>query len=174
MLLGTTFNSGVTETALREWLSFDHGASWTYVGVVQSGGGGGDGVYEPFVTLDSSGHLAMLFSDERQHATYSQFIGEVISTDGGLTWSATLQRLHQLRARRDQGHRQPCRPTGPACPPSRQLGNGGSYVMSYEMCGPHNCAVYTKTSADGDNWPARRTSAPRPRPPTALSCRKAR
>jgi hypothetical protein len=36
----------------------------------------------------SSGNLAMLFSDERQNATYSQFIGEVISTDGGMTWSA--------------------------------------------------------------------------------------
>jgi hypothetical protein len=31
-------------------------------------------------------------------------------------------------------------------------GESGDYVMSYEMCGPHNCAVYTKTSADGDNW----------------------
>jgi hypothetical protein len=45
---------------------------WTSVGVVQSSSGGiGAGIWEPFVTLDSSGHLALFFSDERQHATYS-------------------------------------------------------------------------------------------------------
>jgi hypothetical protein len=29
---------------------------------------------------------------------------------------------------------------------------GGVYIISYEDCGPANCDVYTKTSADGDNW----------------------
>ncbi len=152
MLLGTTFNSGATGIAIREWLSFDHGASWTYVGVVQSGGGLGDGVYEPFVTLDSSGHLAMLFSDERQNGTYSQFIGEVISEDGGLTWSANADGSASFGPGEMKVIASPWQADRPGMATVAQLGNGGSYVMSYEMCGPHNCAVYTKTSADGDNW----------------------
>jgi hypothetical protein len=152
MLLGTTFNSGATGIAIREWLSFDHGASWDYVGVVQSGGSLGDGVYEPFVTVDSSGNLAMLFSDERQNATYSQFIGEVISTDGGLTWSANSNGSTSFGPGEIKVIASPWQADRPGMATVAQLGNGGSYVMSYEMCGPHNCAVYTKTSADGDNW----------------------
>ncbi len=152
MLLGTTFNSGATGIAIREWLSFDHGDTWEYVGVVQSGGGLGDGVYEPFVTLDSSGHLAMLFSDERQNGTYSQFIGEVISTDGGFTWSAKSNGSTSFGPGEIKVIASPWQADRPGMATVAQLGNGGSYVMSYEMCGPHNCAVYTKTSPDGDNW----------------------
>ena len=45
MLLGTTRNGGATDVAIREWLSYDHGATWISVGVVQSSSGGlGDGV----------------------------------------------------------------------------------------------------------------------------------
>jgi hypothetical protein len=152
MLLGTTFGSGDSDIAIREWLSYDHGSSWVPVGVVQQAGGLGDGVYEPFVTLDSSGHLALLFSDERQNATYSQFIGEVISEDGGLTWSASANGATSFGPGETKVIASPWQADRPGMATVAQLGNGGSYVMSYEMCGPHNCAVYTKTSADGDNW----------------------
>jgi hypothetical protein len=30
-------------------------------------------------------------------------------------------------------------------------GTSGEYIMSYEMRGPHDCSVYTKTSVDGGN-----------------------
>jgi hypothetical protein len=152
MLLGNTEAAGNTKATIYEWLSFDHGASWLPVGVVQSSSGGpGGGVWEPFVTLDSSGNLAMLFSDERQNATYSQFIGEVTSTDGGLTWSANPDGSTRFGPGEIKVIASPWQADRPGMATVTQLG-AGAYAMSYEMCGPHNCSVYTKTSADGDNW----------------------
>jgi hypothetical protein len=152
MLLGSTRNGSDLDTAIREWLSTDHGVTWTSVGVVQSGGGLGDGVYEPFVTVDSSGNLAMFFSDERQNATYSQFIGEIISYDGGQTWSANPDgstrsgQVGELKvvASTIQADR-------PGMATVAQVG-GGEYVLSYEDCGPASCDVYTKASLNGDTW----------------------
>jgi hypothetical protein len=152
MLLGSTRNASGQDVAIREWLSSNDGASWTSVGVVQQGGALGDGVYEPFVTVDSSGNLVMLFSDERQNATYSQFIGEITSVNGGLTWSANANGSTSFGAGETKVIASPWQADRPGMPTVAQLGNGGTYVMSYEMCGPHDCAVYTKTSADGDNW----------------------
>jgi hypothetical protein len=153
MLLGSTRNGSDQDVAIREWLSFDHGASWVTVGAVQSGGGLGDGVYEPFVTLDSSGNLAMFFSDERQNGTYSQFIGEVISTDGGQTWSANPDGSTHSGPGEIKVVASTIQADRPGMATVAQMGAGaGNYVMSYEDCGPASCDVYTKTSADGDNW----------------------
>jgi hypothetical protein len=151
MLLGSTRNGSDTDVAIREWLSFDHGANWTAAMLVQSGGGLGDGVYEPFVTLDSSGNLAMFFSDERQNSTYSQFIGEVISTDGGLTWSAHPDGSSNFGPGEIKVVASPFPADRPGMATVTRMGFGG-YALSYEMCGPQNCSVHIKTSADGDNW----------------------
>jgi hypothetical protein len=153
MLLGNTRSASDTGAAIREWLSFDHGASWTYAGVVQSSPGGpGDGVWEPFVTVDSSGNLAMFFSDERQHATYSQLIGEVISTDGGLTWSANPDGSASFGPGEIKVVASPFPADRPGMATVAQIGFANGYMLSYEMCGPQACNVHTKTSADGDNW----------------------
>ena len=107
--------------SFREWRSSDDGATWTSVGVIQtSPGADGDGIWEPFVGLDSSGNMVMYFSDERQNATYSQFLGHMISTDGGDTWSANLDLAPPSSStRRGQGRRQhQPSPTVPAWPPS--------------------------------------------------------
>jgi hypothetical protein len=154
MLLGNTRNGGGTNVAIREWLSFDHGASWTSVGVVQSSSGGiGAGIWEPFVTLDSSGHLALFFSDERQHGTYSQFVGEIISTDGGLTWTANPDGSTNFGPGEIQVVASPYPADRAGMATVAQMGSGGgSYALSYEMCGPQNCSVHVKTSATGDFW----------------------
>ena len=140
--------------AANKWLSFDHGASWTYVGVVQSSSGGiGAGIWEPFVTLDSSGHLALFFSDERQHATYSQFIGEIISTDGGLTWTANPDGSTNYGPGEIQVVASPYPADRAGMATVAQMGSGGGdYALSYEMCGPQNCAVHVKTSTTGNYW----------------------
>jgi len=154
MLLGNTVNGSNTGATIREWLSIDHGAHWTYVGVVQSSSGGpGDGVWEPFVMVDKSGDLAMFFSDERQHATYSQFLGEIISGDGGNTWSANAGGS----ASAGPGEIKVVASSFPADRPGMAtvapigLGYGG-YALSYEMCGPQACSVHVKISPDGTTW----------------------
>jgi hypothetical protein len=154
MLLGNTRNGGGTNAAIREWLSFDHGASWTSVGVVQSSSGGiGDGIWEPFVTLDSSGHLALFFSDERQNATYSQFIGEIISTDGGLTWTANPDGSTNYGPGEIKVVASPYPADRAGMATVAQMGSGGGdYALSYEMCGPQNCSVHIKTSTTADFW----------------------
>jgi len=145
MLLGDTVTAGNTASAIREWLSFDHGAHWTYVGVVESGGGPGDGVWEPFVMVDKGGNLAMFFSDERQHATYSQFIGEVTSSDGGLTWSNGPGEIKVVASSFPADR--------PGMPTVATMGLGaGGYALSYEMCGPQACSVHVKISADAETW----------------------
>jgi hypothetical protein len=109
-------------------------------------------LWEPFVTLDSSGHLALFFSDERQNATYSQFVGEIISTDGGNTWTANPDGSTNFGPGEIKVVASPFPADRAGMATVAQLGPGGDYVLSYEMCGPQNCAVHVKTSADGDNW----------------------
>jgi hypothetical protein len=154
MLLGNTVAAGRTKAAIREWLSFDQGADWTYVGVVQSAPGGpGDGVWEPFVMLDKSGNLAMFFSDERQNATFSQLLGEVISTDGGKTWSAKANGSTNFGPGEIKVVASPFPADRPGMATVAAIGFGaGGYMLSYEMCGPQACNVHTKTSSDGDAW----------------------
>jgi hypothetical protein len=151
MLLGTTFDAGSQNIAIREWISTDEGSDWNYMGIVQQGGGLGDGVYEPFLFIDSLGELAMVFSDERQNSTYSQFIGEIVSPDGGVSWSAEQNGSTFFGPGETQVIASPWQADRPGMATVTQLSDG-EYVLSYEMCGPHNCAVYTKTSTDGDNW----------------------
>ncbi|MFJ9250888.1 MULTISPECIES: arabinofuranosidase catalytic domain-containing protein [unclassified Streptomyces] len=152
MLLGTTVTAGNTHASIREWLSVDHGASWASVGIVQTAGGVGDGVWEPFVRLDNSGNLAMFFSDERQNATYSQFIGEIISTDGGFSWSAHTDGSTSFGPGEIKVVASPFPADRPGMPTVAISKLGGGYVLAYEMCGPQACAVHIKTSADGDSW----------------------
>jgi hypothetical protein len=146
MLLGNTVNASNTGAAIREWLSTDHGNSWTSIGVVQSSSGGpGDGVWEPFVMVDKGGNLAMFFSDERQHATYSQFIGELVSGDGGNTWGTGPGEIKVVASSF------PADRPGMATVAPIAFGSGG-YALSYEMCGPQGCSVHVKISPDGTTW----------------------
>ena len=74
MLFGATLPADRSGVSFRERLSFNDGATWNGIGVIQtSPGADGDGIWEPFVTLDSSGNLVLYCSDERRNATYSQF-----------------------------------------------------------------------------------------------------
>ncbi len=146
MLLGNTVNASNTGAAIREWLSTDHGAHWTYIGVVQSSSGGaGDGVWEPFVMVDKAGDLALFFSDERQHATYSQFLGELVSGDGGNTWGTGPGEIKVVASSFPADR--------PGMATVAPIGSGaGGYALSYEMCGPQACSVHVKMSPDGTTW----------------------
>ena len=153
MLVGATLPANRAGVSFREWRSFDHGATWDYVGVVQtSPGADGDGIWEPFVGLDSSGNMVMYFSDERQNATYSQFLGHMISTNGGDTWSANLDGSTKFAPGEVKDVASTNQADRPGMVTIAKIGATGEYVMSYELCGPQDCDVHYKTSTDGDTW----------------------
>lgn len=140
MLLGNTVPADGSYTQFQEWLSPDHGTTWKSMGAIQSGGTFGDGIWEPSLHLDRAGQLVMDFSDERDNTAHSQMLSQMVSDDGGATWSAPTP----VVASAVQADR-------PGMATVARIGAGG-YVMSYEVCGRPNCEVHLKFSADGLHW----------------------
>lgn len=145
LLMGNLVPADSSYTEFFSWRSTDHGKTWRPIGIVQKGGPGGTGIWEPFITTDARGELVTFFSDERDFPRHSQMLDEIISTDGGQHWST------------------PVRVVASALPADRpgmatvaRMGAHGKYAMSFELCGRVNCEVHVKFSADGRNWgPAR-------------------
>ena len=140
MLLGNTVPADGSYTEFQEWLSFDHGKTWKSMGAIQSGGTFGDGIWEPSLHLDTEGQLVMDFSDERDNTAHSQLIAQMVSGNGGATWSAS----QPVVASSVQADR-------PGMATVARIGSGG-YVMSYEVCGRPNCEIHLKFSSDGLHW----------------------
>ena len=141
--------------------SIDGGKTWAYLSTIATGGAGRydpsdragllrdqDPVFEPYLYLDSTGHLVAYFSDERfKKDGYSQLLDHEVSPDGGRSWGPLvydaaipdgLTRPGMATVIRD-GH--------------------GKYYMSYEevsMPGyplePRTNSVHFRTSRDGDDW----------------------
>jgi BNR repeat-like domain len=124
------------EHEIKVFRSADHGRSWTYLSSCASGAGG---LWEPSLSIDGVGQLVCFFSDERQ-VTYSQFLGHVVSTDGGQTWSD-----ERVDVAVPDGSTRPGMATVVRLP-------SGRYLMSFEVCGLPNCEVHFKSSADGNDW----------------------
>jgi hypothetical protein len=141
MLLGNTVPASDSYTEFQEWLSFDQGRTWKSMGVIQRGGTFGDGIWEPSLHLDSQGQLVMDFSDERDNAAHSQMISQMVSDDGGASWSRPVPVVAS-----------PVQADRPGMATVTRIGAHGGYVMSYEVCGRPNCAVHLKFSADGLHW----------------------
>ncbi|KAL1846726.1 hypothetical protein Plec18170_009016 [Paecilomyces lecythidis] len=144
LLVGNLFNG--TNTDFFSWRSTDHGQNWDPVGGWQYGGTtGANGIWEPFLYLDSRDRLIAVFSDERHGKNHSQMLVHVVSEDGGDTWSnKTVPDV--------VGSEQKWRP-GMATVAKM---DNGEYVMSYEWCdNPFHsdpCPVHVKTSQDGFTW----------------------
>lgn len=140
-------------TVFQLWRSTDHGASWTFVTVVQQGGGGTNGIWEPFLDVDGDGNLVTYFADERRSAFWSQFIGHVVSRDGGETWSANPDGSTRHAPGLVGDVASGVRTDRPGMPTVATLADG-TRVMAYELCGegggpPLGCDVFTKFSTDG-------------------------
>ncbi|WP_162929384.1 sialidase family protein, partial [Streptomyces sp. YIM 130001] len=94
LLAGNMAPSSDSGTDFVLWRSTDHGANWDVQSRLQTGGGkdgaphGGSGIWEPFLTVDGAGRLAMYFADERTQPEQAQVIAHIVSNDGGDTWSA--------------------------------------------------------------------------------------
>ncbi|PRY36905.1 sialidase family protein [Umezawaea tangerina] len=139
--VGSTGQNGTDRRmALRVWRSTDVGRTWTLLSTAVRAGGTG-GLWEPELSVDSSGRLVLHYADEGQ-AGHSQVLSRVVSSDG-VTWSQRTTTVAGTAA----GHR-------PGMPSVRRL-PGGTYLMAYEVCGyggQFDCAVRYRTSSDGWSW----------------------
>jgi hypothetical protein len=142
----------INATDFYSWRSSDHGKTWDPVGVWQKGWAPGGpntshGIWEPFLFLDNHSNLVAVFSDERENEVHSQKLVQVVSKDGGDTWSKNATNIVV-------GSEQFFRP-GMATVAKM---DNGEYFMSYEWCDTRNygkhCSVHGKTSKDGVTWDA--------------------
>jgi len=132
-----TDQGGRGPCSIRLHRSLDGGRTWQYYSTPVSGY---IGLWEPEFILDNQGRLVVYYSSEEHKAEgYNQLLAHKVSTDGGLTWGAEV-----IDVGKADGHQRP----GMAI--VRRL-PGGSYVMSYEICGL-GCDAYLRTSPDGVSW----------------------
>ncbi|MFD5385744.1 family 16 glycoside hydrolase [Streptomyces sp. NPDC127074] len=155
LLAGNIAPSEKVRTDFVLWRSTDHGAHWTFQSILQTGGGsvgaphGGSGIWEPFLTVDGAGRLAMYFSDERREPEYAQIIAHMVSNDGGVTWSARPDGSTNFAPGLVVDVQSGVDTDRPGMPTVATLPDG-RMVMAYEICGAgRNCEAHTKTSTDG-------------------------
>jgi len=139
---GSVGQSSTTQPMqIKIYQSADQGATWTYLSNCASASGvhsAVGGLWEPEFTIASDGALVCFYSDETQ-AGHSQLIHQVRSYDG-INWQdSTYTVASNISSDR------PGMPVVTILP-------SGTYFMSYELCGPAACTVYSRTSADGWNW----------------------
>lgn len=128
--------AGTVDHEIKVYRSGDEGHTWSYLSSCAKGQGG---LWEPSFAVDRDGNLVCYFSDERR-VEFSQFLGHVVSADGGRTWGdETL----------DIGI--PDGLTRPGMATVVRLASG-RYLMSFEVCGQPNCPVHVKSSEDGVHW----------------------
>ncbi len=155
-LVGNSSPSTTESTDFIMWHSTDEGTTWTTSGsAIQHGGGGtdapphGSGIWEPFLTLDGQGRLAMFFSDERREPQYSQVVAHIVSNDGGDTWSANPDGSANFGPGEITDVASTTATDRPGMPTVATLPDG-RMVLAFEMCGEgRNCEAHTKISSDG-------------------------
>lgn len=149
LLVGNLVNN--TNTEFFSWRSSDHGQTWDPVGGWQWGGSTGvNGIWEPFLFLDSQNNIVAVFSDERDGLNHSQMLVHLVSKDGGDSWHGDDTGDKAVRDVVASGQK-----WRPGMATVAKMDNG-EYVMSYEWCdNPFHsdpCPVHVKTSSDGVSW----------------------
>ncbi|MET8081312.1 RICIN domain-containing protein [Streptomyces sp. NPDC005303] len=137
---GNSIPNDLSTTELDLYASTDHGASWSYVSSIATGGeadptNGKTPVWEPFLMVSGS-KLIAYYSDQRD-PNHGQKIVHQVSTDG-VTWGSVVDDV----ATSTYGDR-------PGMPVVAKLPNG-NYVMTYEFWGAPEggFAVYYKISSN--------------------------
>lgn len=121
------------------WASTDHGRNWRKLATVATSPNFG-GLWEPELTVSRDGRLVLDVSDESHQPDHSQLLAQATSPDGR-TWTP----LRAVVAADNPDLR-------PGMPVIRRLPSG-SYLMSYEICGPgQDCRQHVRRSADGVHW----------------------
>lgn len=137
--VGQEADPATRRMTLPVWASRDHGRTWNHVSTAATAAGV-RGLWEPEFAVSPGGDLVLYVSDENQQPTHSQTIVQTTSSDGR-TWGP----LRNVVAAADPALR-------PGMPVVRRL-PGGTYLMSYEICGPgQNCRHMTRRSPDAVRW----------------------
>ncbi|MEU4361211.1 exo-alpha-sialidase [Promicromonospora sp. NPDC023987] len=137
--VGQEADPATRRMTLPIWASKDQGRTWEYVSTAATAAGT-KGLWEPEFTVSPDGDLVLYVSDENQQPTHSQTIVQATSPDG-VSWSP----LENVVAAQDPALR-------PGMPVVRRLPSG-TYLMSYEICGPgQDCRHLTRRSPDGVSW----------------------
>ncbi len=134
LLFAGTYFSG-SARLIEIWTSIDEGKTWSYHSTPVQGGDGSHGLWEPEFEVASDGALVMFWSDETDSCC-SQKLAQIRSYDGQ-QWQDRTDTVHSLIAS-----------DRPGMATVSQLPNG-HFFMSYELCGPAACAVFSRTSLDG-------------------------
>ena len=124
--------------AIEVYTSTDQGASWSYHSTPVQGGDASHGLWEPEFEVANDGALVMFWSDETD-ACCSQKLAQIRSYDGH-TWQDRTDTVRSTI----QGDR-------PGMITVSKLPDG-HFFMSYELCGPAACTVFSRTSTDGWNF----------------------
>src|SRR5690349_627794 len=127
------FSGGVP--AIEVYVSTDQGAHWTYHGTPVRAGDASHGLWEPEFEVANDGALVMFWSDETDPCC-SQKLAQIRSYDG-LHWQ---DRADTVRSTIPNDR--------PGMITVSPLPNG-HFFMSYELCGPAACTVFSRVSVDG-------------------------
>jgi hypothetical protein len=137
LLSAASYFSGSTP-AVEVYVSTDEGASWSYHSTPTIGGDGSHGLWEPEFEVANDGALVMFWSDETD-ACCSQKLAQIRTYDGA-TWQDRTDTVRSTI----QGDR-PGMITVSKLPDNH-------FFMTYELCGPAACTVFSRTSTDGWNF----------------------
>jgi hypothetical protein len=137
LISAASYFSGGTP-AVEVYVSTNQGVSWTYHSTPVLAGDGSHGLWEPEFSVASDGALVMFWSDETDPCC-SQKLAQ-IRTYNGSTWQDRTDTVRSAIP----GDR-------PGMITVSKLPNG-HYFMSYELCGPAACTVFSRTSTDGWNY----------------------
>lgn len=155
LLSGMIMPTDRSSSRLVVYKSTDHGASWSYLSTIDTGGPATydptptsttTTVWEPSLIVDGNGKLAAYFSDERQKANgVLQAVSYRESSDGGLTWGAE----GNVAAPTNSSDR-PGMITVTKLPDGRYLAT--FEVVNRPSQSNNTAPVYFKLSPDGVTW----------------------
>lgn len=137
LLYANTYFVGSQKT-IEIYASTDAGSTWTYWGTPINSGNSSQGLWEPEFEIASDGALVMFWSDETDSCC-SQKLAQMRTYDGN-SWENQQNTVAS-----------PTSSDRPGMAVVTKL-PGGTYFMTYEMCGPAACTVFYRTSTDGWNW----------------------
>jgi len=137
LLYAASYFSGTTP-AIEVYISNDQGRTWEFSSMPVSRGDNTHGLWEPDFTITADGALAIFWSDETDPCC-SQKLAQARTYDG-TTWQNETNTV-----------RSALQPDRPGIAVVSKL-PGGTYFMSYELCGPAACTIFDRTSTDGWNY----------------------
>ncbi len=124
--------------SIEVYASEDAGRHWKFHSTVVRRGDEKHGLWEPQFLVTSDGALAVFWSDETDPCC-SQKLAQMRTMDG-LTWRDESNTV-ATTVRSDR----------PGMVVTSTLGQG-KFLMTYEVCGPMHCAVFSRASVDGWRW----------------------